>query len=303
VLNRTAMRFSGKRNSNKSNILRWGALGLLFFPLAVTQAADPSRQEKTFDTTANPQIGLSNLMGRVVVKAWDRQQVHVLYTINSPKMSVDIDQLPQQGAAEKIHFTTRMLDPQASGSEKTVVYTLEVPIGTSLEVRNTEGQVEIDRIAGDAYLDSSGGVITISDVSGHIVANSIDGNIEILRPAGKVEAYTICGNIRFVGATGPSMRAQTTSGNITYEGDLMSGADYFFRNYRGDIDLYLPSSASFELNKATLRGKFVSDFSSGHSQARHPYPGAHTFLGTNVSSTATVRLSSYSGNVHIHKQN
>jgi len=82
----------------------------------------------------------------------------------------------------------------------------------------------------------------------------------------------------------------------------VSGGDYSFRNYRGDIDLYLPASASFELNKSTVRGKFSSDFPTGRSQATHPYPGAHTFLGSNISSTATVRLSSYSGDVHIHRQ-
>lgn len=303
VLMRVAEPSVGKKSVVKDNLVTWGALSLLLFPLVIGRAAGLLRQEKTFDTTSSPHIGLSNFIGHVVVKGWDRQQVHVLYGTTSPQVIVDVDQLPPQGPAEKIHITTRLSDPKAVGVDKTVFYSLDVPLGANLEIRNSDGRVDIEKLQGDASVDSSAAIISVSDVAGRVMANSIDGNIEILRSSGKIEATSICGNLHFVSPTGSALKAQTTSGKIVYEGDFVSGGDYTFRNYSGDIDLFLPPSASFELNKTVLRGKFLSEIpTSNRPQKGRPLPGAHTFLGSNVSSTAAVRVSSYSGNVHIHRQ-
>jgi hypothetical protein len=284
-------------------ILRWGSLSLLVLPLAIVQAANLARQEKTFDTTSNPHIGLSNFMGHVVVKGWDKPQVHAVYGTGSPQTIIDIDQLPAKGPAEKIHFTTRVSSSQASGEDKTVFYTLDVPMGTSLEIRNPEGRVDIDKLQGDATVDSVGGIISVTDASGRLVVSSIAGDIEIIRPSGYVEATSICGDIHFISPTGSSIKAHNTSGKISYDGDFATGGEYSFASYSGDIDLFVPPSASFELDKNAGRGKFVSEIPPANRRKSSSAPaGAHTFLGSNVSSTAAVKLSSFSGNIHIHRQ-
>src|SRR5271157_4503003 len=104
VLMRVAEPSVGKKSVVKDNLVKWGALSLLLFPLVIGRAAGLLRQEKTFDTTSSPHIGLSNFIGHVVVKGWDRQQVHVLYGTTSPQVMVDVDQLPPQGPAQKIHI-------------------------------------------------------------------------------------------------------------------------------------------------------------------------------------------------------
>ena len=294
---------SMENNPVMKTILRWGGISLLALPLAVTQAANMARQEKTFDTTSDPHINLSNFMGHVVVKGWDRPQVHAVYGTGSPQTLIDIDQLPEKGPAEKIHFTTRVSSSQASSGDNTVFYTLEVPMGASLEIRNAEGKVDIDKLQGDATVDSVGGIISVSDVSGRLVVSSIAGNIEIIRPSGHVDATSICGDIHFISPTGPSIKAHNTSGKIFFEGDFATGGEYTFASYSGDIDLFVPPSASFELNKNTGRGKFESEILPLKRPKSSSVPlGAHTFLGSNFSSTAAVKLSSFSGNIHIHRQ-
>lgn len=284
-------------------ILRWGSLSLLVLPLTIVQAANLTHQEKTFDTTSAPHISLSNFMGHVVVKGWDRPQVHSVYETGSPQTLIDIDQLPSRGPAEKIHFTTRVSSSQTSGENRTVSYILEVPMGASLEIRNPEGRVDIDRLQGDATVDSVGGIISVTDVSGRLVVSSIAGDIEIIRPSGYVDATSICGDIHFISPTGSSIKAHNTSGKISYEGNFATGGEYSFASYSGDIDLFVPPSASFDLDKNTGRGKFISDILPAHRSKSSSLPaGAHTFLGSNISSTAAVKLSSFSGNIHIHSQ-
>ncbi|HEV2349116.1 MAG TPA: DUF4097 family beta strand repeat-containing protein [Terriglobia bacterium] len=287
-------------------VLRWGGLSVLLLPMALAQAANIVRQDKTIDTTANPHIGLSNFMGHVVVKGWDKPQVHAVYSANSPQTTIDLDQLPASGTAEKIHFTTRVSNPLANSDEKTVSYTLEVPMGADIEIRNPEGRVEIDKLQGDTTVDSVGGAIAVTDASGRLTVTSIAGNIDIIRPSGHVEATTICGNIHFISPTGTFLKGHSTSGKITYEGDFVTGGEYAFSDYSGDIDLLLPSNASFELNKNTGRGKFFSEISPARRANSVPHAareaGAHSLFGSNVSTTATLKVSSYSGNIHIRRQ-
>lgn len=286
--------------------LQWGGLALLLFPVTLAHAANLVRQEKTLDTTANPHIGLSNFMGHVVVKGWDKSEVHAVFSTNSPQTTIDLDQLPSSGTAEKIHFTTHVANPLANGDEKTVSYILEVPMGASIEIRNPEGRVEIDKLQGDTTVDSVGGAIAVSDASGRLMVTSIAGDIEIIRASGHVEATTICGNIHFLSPTGTYLKGHSTSGKITYEGDFVTGGEYAFTDYSGDIDLLLPSNASFELNKNTGRGKFFSEISPANRANSVPHAareaGAHSLFGSNVSTTATLKVSSFSGNIHIRRQ-
>lgn len=287
-------------------ILRWGGLSLLLVPLALAHAANMARQEKTVETTATPHIGISNFMGHVVVKGWDKSQVHAVYSTNSPQTTIDLDQLPASGTAEKIHFTTHVSNPTAGSDDKNVSYTLEVPMGSSIEIRNPEGKVEIDKLQGDTTVDSVGGAIAVTDASGRLTVTSIAGDIDIIRPSGNVEATTICGNIHFVSPTGTFLKGHSTSGKITYEGDFVTGGEYAFTDYSGDIDLYLPSNASFELNKNTGRGKFFSEISPANRANSVPHAareaGAHSLFGSNVSTTATLKVSSFTGNIHIRRQ-
>lgn len=287
---------------NRGRIAGWVVLGAILVPLGILYAATPDRLEKTLDTTSKPRIGVVNFSGHIVVKGWDKKQMHAVITNFSPDVRVDMNQLPPNGPADGIHFMSRSTNPSEASENKAVDFMLDVPLGSSVEIRNPEGSVQIDRLNGDASVESIGGVISVSNVQGHLAVSSIEGNIEILRPAGRVEATSICGNLHIVSPTGSLIKGRTTSGKITFEGDFISGAEYSLTNYSGETDIFIPSSASFELSKNTVRGRFFSDIplpSPARTASR--FPAAETFVGTNPSSTATVQLSSFSGNIYIHR--
>lgn len=295
MLNRRSIADVAKRS--------WRSLLLLLVPLGVLLAAGPLRLEKIFDTTANPRISLTNLTGQVVVKGWDKPQVHVVCTTASPRVEVDAEALPHTGPAEKIHFATHVLDPLVTAKDEAADYTLEIPLGASLEIRNRQGSVQIERLRGEAWVESVGGTITVTDVAGHLAVRSVGGNIEIIRPAGRVEASSITGDLRFVAPTSSKLRGNTTSGKIVYEGDFVSGSDYVLSDYSGDMDVICPASASFELNAKTLRGKLDNQFPltpKRHSPS--PLASGYSLLGTHNTGNATVELTSFSGNIRIRPQ-
>jgi DUF4097 and DUF4098 domain-containing protein YvlB len=282
--------------------VRWTRAWVLLLPLGFAGAGGPLHFDRMLETTASPRVSLSNLKGHVVVKGWDKSAVHVTSTSVSPEIEVDVEQYPSTGAAEKVHFTTHVLSNQTG--DKSTDYTLEVPLDSSLEIRNPEGSVRIERLHGEASVDTVGGAISVSEESGHLAVRSIGGNIEIVRPSGRVEANSICGSVRIVNPSSARLRAVTTSGKIFYEGDFLPGGEYELSNYSGDTEILTPQSASFELNAKTVRGKVVADPDIALTPKRHTAfrpLSSNSLFGTHNAGKATLELTSFSGTIRIRR--
>lgn len=287
----------------RSSVLS-ASLWLLLLPVGVLVAAESARVEKTIDTTANPRITLSNVTGQVTVKGWSRTQVHAFCVTSSSHIEVDALKLPEGARrAEKVHFATHILDPQAVGKDQGADYDMEIPFGSSLVITNRQGSVAIENLQGEATVECVGSTILVRDVGGHLSVRSVGGNIEVIRPSGRVEASSITGDLHFVSPTGSQLRGVTTSGKILYEGDLVSGGDYALSSYSGDIDMLCPASASFELDAKTVRGKVENALSlTPNRHFESPAAIGETLFGTHNTGNATVEVKSFSGTIRIRPQ-
>lgn len=276
---------------------------LLLLPAGLLLAAPPSQVQKTIATTAAPRISIWNTGGKVIVKGWDRLQVSLRYALPSPQVSVEMDQLPAQGPAEKLHFTTYFVDHTLPRQTLAVDYTLQVPKGASLEIRNPHGLVEVNSIHGDTSVNSLGGNISVSDAVGSLAARSVGGNINVIRPSGRVEVYSVNGNLHFVNPSSSRVHGTTTSGDIVYEGNFQPGGDYVLSDYSGNMEIVCPPTASFELNAKTVRGKVDNSFplNSRHSSDAM-FSSANSLFGTYSTGEATLELTSFSGTIRIHQK-
>jgi hypothetical protein len=266
-------------------------------------AAGEGRLEKTFDTTREPRISLNNLKGIVLVRGWDKAQVHVVYTVDSPRVEVDSEILPNTGPAEKVHFDTHLLDSTLPSNEQGADYTLDVPVGASLEIRNPQGRIRVEGMQADATVQSVGGNISIRDYSGHLSVHSVAGDIEVIRPSGNVDAYSVTGNLHFISPATTRLHASTTSGSILYEGDFTGRGDYTLSAYSGDVEIVCPPSASYELRAKTLKGKVINTMPMTHRrESASPLGASNSLLGTHNTGKANVELTSFSGNIRIRPQ-
>jgi len=277
---------------------------LLLIPAGLLMSQTPGQSEKNIVTTATPRVSISNLVGKVMVRGWDRLQVHVSYTIVSPNVAVDTEQVPSKGPADKVHVTSYITERSAPVPNPVVDYIIEVPSGASLEIHDPQGKVEINSIKGDTSVDSLGGGISVADSAGHLSIRSVGGNIEIIRPSGRVEAYSINGNLHFVNPTSNRLRGTTTSGTIVYEGDFAPGGDYILSDYSGDVTVLCPSTSSFELDAKTVRGKLDNQFRlvPRGPAGRSFLPAGNSLFGTQGSGQATLEVTSFSGTIHVLHQ-
>ena len=291
-----------KRVCMNSGVRVVGAL--LLIPAGLLMSQTPGQSEKNIVTTATPRVSISNLVGKVMVRGWDRLQVHVSYTIVSPNVAVDTEQVPSKGPADKVHVTSYITERSAPVPNPVVDYIIEVPSGASLEIHDPQGKVEINSIKGDTSVDSLGGGISVADSAGHLSIRSVGGNIEIIRPSGRVEAYSINGNLHFVNPTSNRLRGTTTSGTIVYEGDFAPGGDYILSDYSGDVTVLCPSTSSFELDAKTVRGKLDNQFRlvPRGPAGRSFLPAGNSLFGTQGSGQATLEVTSFSGTIHVLHQ-
>jgi len=278
-------------------------LAAILLPAAMLWAAGEGRVEKTFDTTREPRISLTNLKGIVLVRGWDRAQVHVIYMVVSPRLEVDSEFLPNTGPAEKVHFDTHLLDATIPSDQQVADYTLDVPAGASLEIRNPRGKILVQGMQADASLQSVSGDISIRDYSGHLLVRTVAGDIEIIHPAGNVEADSVTGNLHFVSPATTRLHGSTTSGHILFEGDLSERGDYILSDYSGDVDIVCPASASYELSAKTLKGKVFNTMPMTRRRESASSLGtSNSLLGTHNTGKATIELTSFSGNIRIRPQ-
>jgi DUF4097 and DUF4098 domain-containing protein YvlB len=299
VVNRFVQREAPKR----ARVRALGLTGLLLLSLPFSSLAQQSgaRLDKTVDATPAPRISLTNLNGHVVVKGWDKLLIHFVSTTSSPRVDVQMETMPSKGPAEKLRLETLLRDNGLSAKEKTTDYLLEVPLASSLDLHNFEGDVLVERLQGDVGIESIGAPIEVDDVGGHLAVRSLAGNIRISRSAGRVEANSVCGNLYFISPTGTDLRAGTTSGKIVFEGDFVPAADYQLSTWNGNMDVYTSPNGSFELVAKSIKGKVVRDPEVPlRSKPRHPtsYPG--TMAWTANAGKATVELKSFSGSIHIN---
>ena len=267
-----------EQTTKKRGVASYGQ-GLVLYLLVLSGtllAADGKRSEKTFEATPNPRITLTNMTGQILVRGWDKAQVRVVYSVVSPYVEVDTEVIPPNQPADKIHLATHLLDPLVSGKDQTADYSLDVPMGTNLEIRNPQGSVRIEKLQGDdASVESVGGAILVSDFAGHLFLRSVGGNIELIRP----------------------------SGRILFEGDFPDGGDYSLSAYSGDMEILCPPSASFELFAKTVRGKLENEMPMiiRHRSAT-PVSSANSLFGTHLTGKATVNLKSFSGTIRIRQR-
>lgn len=284
-------------------ITLWGSL-LLVFALSPSALASPARLDKTFETTESPEVALTNLRGKLVVRGWDKNLVQAQCTTLSPRVEVDAETLPRSGPAERVQLSAHVLDPLVTGEDETVDCILEVPRGASVEIRNRQGSVSIELVRGQhTRVESANGSISAADISGHLLARTLGGDIEIVRASGRVEAFSITGAIRFIDAVSKDLRGNSNSGKIIFQGDFIPGAEYVLSTYSGDIEVLCPPSASFQLTAKTVKGKVDNTLSL--TPKRHdvsPLSSAHSLLGTRHTGNAMVELTSFSGTIRIRQQ-
>jgi DUF4097 and DUF4098 domain-containing protein YvlB len=285
--------------AHTSNAMRLGALCAAMAGLsliAVPVRAD--RAEKHFQVQPKPRITIRNLNGRIQVKTWAKGEVQVNWSNASGKSVVETEQ-----AGNRVEVTTQPVGDEISASDKTD-YEITVPVESELSVRTDSGSVTVETLHGDMTFDTVDANLQLTDVNGYMMVKTIDGSLVCNRCSGKLEASSISGNMQVMSPSLDSLRVQTSSGNILFDGSFLSRGIYIMKNFSGTIEVHFASNDSFDVNATSLKGDVINQ-ASFKPDAHGSHPSSkwgHSLFGTMNEGHAKVELSSFSGTIKILKR-
>ena len=273
--------------------------GLLLIGISPAWA---DHMEKHFKVDARPEITLHNPNGTVTVKAWTKSEVMVIATHASDQVEVDATQTgnrvdimthPRSGAAAL-----------ASGDSR-ADFEIRVPEDAELQIHDDSGAVSVNSVLGDMNVETVGAGVDLSDDAGYLTVKTIDGSFQCLRCAGRIEVSSISGNFKLVDLRSYQVRAQTSKGNILFDGEFMPNGMYEMKNYSGVIEVRFSPGDSFDLSARSLKGRVNNEAKlSPPNHPQHFYSGfGNSLFGSFNSGRAKVELSSFDGTINILKRN
>jgi DUF4097 and DUF4098 domain-containing protein YvlB len=281
--------------------VRVAALGAVMAGLILAASpAQADRVEKHFPVQNKPKITVRNSSGRIQVKAWTKNEVLVAWTNKNGKSVVETEE-----AGNRVEVTTRPDGDGITAEDAKTDFEITVPVESELNVRTDSGNVTVESVHGDMTFDTVDANLQLSDVNGYVEVKTIDGSLVCTRCSGKLESNSISGNVSMVDPTLDSLRVQTSSGNIYFDGSFQSRGIYIMKNFSGTIEVHFSSNDSFDVNAASLKGDVINQASFKPDTHGSPHPASkwgHSLFGTMNEGHAKVELSSFSGTIKILKR-
>ena len=278
------------------------------FPVAVVSAllllgapaqAQSRHVERHFAVVGKPLVTLHNASGQVQVKSWEKNEVKIVAEYASDKLQISTEQ-----AEDRIEAETVVDGDNLSPDELVANYVITVPEESELQISSDSGSVTVESVHGNMNFDTVGANLQLTDVDGYLVIKSVDGSLVCTRCTGSLDAYSIGGNFQLLQPSMDSVRIQTSSGNILFDGNFLRRGIYVLKNATGTIEVRFAPADSFDVSANSLYGKVINQapvMPDAHGKSKPPKYGNSLFGSVN-SGNAKVELSTFSGTIKILKR-
>lgn len=269
---------------------------------------DRDEDESVLDTTIafsrGGTVELESMSGDITVTGWDRSEVRIRASSDRGDLRVD---------ATSSRIQVKSIGMGWADAD----YDVSVPAGTRLlltgrnttiDVRETRGPVEVHTQNGDVTLRDVGAV-EVNALNGDLDLTAVEqvqvnltaGDVRIDRVSGAVEVTTVSGDIALLNARSPHVQAQTTSGEVTYDGAIDPSGRYEFTSHSGNVVVRVPADVSAAVSLQTYSGAIESDFpitlEGGATMGGHP----RTLDFRIGAGGARITMISFSGEVHLQR--
>ena len=280
--------------------------------LLVAQAPAPRTTAPQTDETVAVQRGarllVNNFAGDVVVRAWDKDSVHVV-----ARHQLRTKVIIRPTATGVSIGATGAMGPQGS-----VDYEISAPAWMPIRVEGTYNFVTVEGAQAEVFANTVRGDVTIKGGSGSVTAKSVEGEVRVEGARGKVTvssvnekvvisdtsgditADSINGRITMTGIDSRSVDASTVTGDIIYEGKLLDAGHYSFGTHNGNLALGVPENVNATFTIRTYQGSFTTDLPLQGVSRADVQRGKRvtTSLGNG---SADVSLETFGGSIRLRK--
>jgi DUF4097 and DUF4098 domain-containing protein YvlB len=274
----------------------WIAAGVCFF----ATPAFGHHLEKHFTVDGHSVVTIHNPNGKITIHSWNKPEVMVSADHNSDRVEVDATQ-----EGNRIDLVTHTLANSVTPEEFEANYQISVPQDAELQIHDDSGTVTVSNVLGDMNVETVAAGVDLQDAAGYLTIKTVGGSFQCVRCAGHLDVSSISGNFRLIDLRSNHVHAQTSKGNILFDGQFLPNGNYFLKNYSGDITVRFSPGDSFDLSATSYKGKVntqaqLTPPAQGH-HFWHPKFGNSLFGSLNLG-RAKVDLSSFDGTINILKR-
>jgi len=293
---------TGRAVTTKSNLKAyWVTAGLLVPGLLLSSAvyAGPIRHEQHFKVTAHPVITIHNPSGLITVKAWTKAEVMVISMPATTEVEVDAEQM-----GNRVDVSTRALSESVAPGDMKADFQINVPEDSELQIHNDAGAVNVSNVLGDMNVETVAAGVDLADTSGYLTVKTVGGSFQCSRCAGRIEVSSITGSFRLIDLKSTHVWAQTSTGNILFNGEFLPNGTYSLKNYSGTIEVRFSPGDSFDMSATSLKGKVNNEAKLTPSTHEHHFVPrwGNALFGTFNQGRAKVELTSFDGTINILKR-
>lgn len=293
---------TGRAVTTKSHLKAyWTTAGLLVPGLLLSSAvyAGPIRHEQHFKVTAHPVITIHNPSGLITVKAWTKAEVMVISMPATTEVEVDAEQM-----GNRVDVSTRALSDSVAPGDMKADFQINVPEDSELQIHDDAGAVNVSNVLGDMNVETVAAGVDLADTSGYLTVKTVGGSFQCSRCAGRIEVSSITGSFRLIDLKSTHVWAQTSTGNILFNGEFLPNGTYSLKNYSGTIEVRFSPGDSFDMSATSLKGKVNNEAKLTPSTHEHHFVPrwGNALFGTFNQGRAKVELTSFDGTINILKR-
>ena len=295
-------------------LLTFTLMALVAAPAA--WAATPINQTRPLDSRGHVEI--ENVKGRIQVRTWDKNEVHIGGSLGKgvEKLVIDGD----EGSLEiRVEYPRSNSGWGSNDKTEPTDLIISVPVLASLEIESVSATVDvvgtggesldIDSVSGDvtvagapreANIESVSGDLRLTLNSRDVSAASVSGDLELRgKLNGEMSVETVSGNVR-ADSNGLRLRridASTVSGDVTVRAGLVDGGELRAESVSGELHLRLPRNTSARVSAETFSGSLTA---TGVQDIERPKygPGA-SFEHRYGSGNGQIRIETFSGDAEL----
>ena len=271
----------------------------------------PANFEREVPAQAKGTVEISSTNGTIDVTGWDRPAVGV-----KAELGAEVDHVEVTSSGD--HTVVRVIQRHSGWGHEETHLRVQVPKDSSLEVSGVSANVRsagvlgiqrLKTVSGDVTADIGAADIEVKSVSGSLKlrgkgqpaklhVSTVSGDLELKHGAGDLEATTVSGEATVELDPARSVRLRTTSGDLTFEGRLVRGADFDAQSVSGDLKVRAGSEDGFEFEAASVTGD-ISDCFNVEAERTNKYGPGSKLNGSRGGGGGHVRLKTMSGEIEL----
>ncbi len=280
-------------------------------PTLVLAQSERSRVDTLYAFAKGGTLDLGLVSGNIIVTGWTRQEAKIYAFIEHGAFDVSLS-----GTQVSLQVRSRR-GMTLFGSNDSRIEVM-VPIGTRVNAHTVSGDIRIKATAGEVEARSVSGDVEVFDATERLVVHTVSGNAHLANAHGRIRfdatsgdltlddasgdisAKSVSGDVHLTNVRASQLRAETVSGNITYQGSAEGTGSFDLSSHSGDLRLEMPGNTAASLSLQTFSGDLSSQFPmtlQPGQNGRRNRKMEFTINGGGI----RISAQTFSGNIHIER--